>query len=115
MKATTKLWIGLAALVVLSPLGLILPATFGAGSAWGEWSGEEMEKLVGYLPSGMARLADLWKAPMPDYALRGQEHAPLGALSLSYVVSGLLGVAAVVGLAILLGKALARRERSDAS
>ena len=115
MKATTKLWIGLAALVMLSPLGLILPAKFGAGSAWGEWSGEEMEKLVGYLPSGMSRLADLWKAPMPDYALKGQEKAPLSALSASYILSAVLGVAVVAGVAILLGKALARRERSDAS
>ena len=115
MKATTKLWIGLATLVVLSPLGLILPAALGSGSAWGEWSGEEMRKLVGYVPSGMARLANLWKAPMPDYALKGQENAPLGALSVSYILSGIVGVAVVVLAAILLGKALAHRERPDAS
>jgi hypothetical protein len=115
MKATTKLWIGLLALVVLSPLGIVLPAKFGAESAWGEWSGEEIQKLVGYLPSGMSQLADLWKAPLPGYALRGQESAPLGALSLSYIASGVLGVAVVVGVSILLGKALARRESSDAS
>ena len=115
MKATTKLWLALLALVVLSPLGLIVPAKLGAGSAWGEWSGEEIERLAGYLPSGMARLAHLWKAPMPDYALRGQQNAPLAALSMSYLVSGLVGVAVVVGIAILVGKALARRERPDAS
>lgn len=115
MKATTKLWIAVAALVVLSPLGLILPAKLGAGSAWGEWSAEEMENLIGYLPSGMARLADRWPAPMPDYALKGQERAPLGALSASYLLSGVLGVAVVVLVTILLGKALARRERPDAS
>ena len=32
MKTAAKLWIGLLALVVLSPLGLILPARLGAGS-----------------------------------------------------------------------------------
>jgi hypothetical protein len=115
MKATTKMWIGLAALVVLSPLGLILPAKLGAGSAWGEWSGEEIRKLVGYLPSGMARLADLWNAPMADYALKGQESAPLGVLSLSYILSGVVGVGMVTLVAVLIGKVLARRERSDAS
>jgi hypothetical protein len=115
MKATIKLWIGLAALVVLSPLGLILPAKFSAGSAWGEWSGEEMQQLVGYVPAGMSRLASLWKAPMPDYALKGQQAAPLGALSMSYILSGVVGVAVVVLLTILLGKALARRERTEAS
>ena len=115
MKAVTKLWIGLLALVLLSPLGLILPAKLGAGSAWGEWSGEEIRKLVGYLPSRMSRLAGLWKAPMPDYAFKGHESAPLGTLSISYILSGVLGVAVVVVVAILLGKALARRESSDAS
>ncbi len=37
MKIVTKLWIGLAVLIVLSPLGLILPERFKAGDAWGEW------------------------------------------------------------------------------
>jgi hypothetical protein len=115
MKAVTKLWIGLLALVLLSPLGLILPAKLGAGSAWGEWSAEEIRKLVGYLPSGMSRLADLWKAPMPDYAFKGQGSASIGTLSISYILSGVLGVAAVVVVAILLGKALARRGNSNAS
>jgi hypothetical protein len=115
MRATTKLWIGLAALVAFSPLGLILPARFGGGSAWGEWSGEEIRKLVGYLPSGMARVADLWKPPMPDYALKGRGSAPLGALSMSYILSAVIGVVVVILVSIILGKALARRERSDAS
>ena len=120
MKTTTpgragKLWLALLALVLFSPLGLILPAKLAAGSAWGEWSADEIEQLVGYLPSGLSRLADLWYAPMPDYAFRGQEQAPLPALSFSYVISGLLGVAAVIALALLLGKVLARRERPNDS
>ena len=115
MKTTKKLWIGLLALIVLSPLGIILPARFNAGSAWGEWSSEEIRRLVGYVPSGMSRQSDRWKAPMPDYALRGQENAHIGSLSVSYIVSGLLGAGAVVGITILVGKVLARREDSDAS
>ena len=115
MKTTTKLWIALAALIVLSPLGLVLPAKLNAGSAWGEWSSEEMRKLVGYVPAGMSRLAQSWKAPLPDYALKGQERAPLHALSVSYAASAILGVALVAGITVLIGKALARRERSDAS
>jgi hypothetical protein len=102
-------------LVVLSPLGLILPAELGAGSAWGEWSSEEIRKLVGHMPAGMSRLAGLWRAPMPDYALKGQERAPLHTLSLSYVASAIVGVAIVAGIAVLIGKVLARRERSDTS
>ena len=61
MKLTTKFWIGIVVLIVLSPLGLILPEHFKAGSAWGEWGADEMQKLVGmflkasksFLPFGM--------------------------------------------------------------
>ena len=115
MKTITKLWIALLILVVLSPLGLILPAWLGAGSAWGEWSSEEISKLVGYVPSGMEHVAQLWKAPMPDYALPGQENAPLSALSASYIFSGIIGVAVIVALTLLIGKVLARRENSESS
>ena len=115
MKTAAKLWIGLLALVVLSPLGLILPAKLGAGSAWGEWSAEEIRKLVGYVPSGMSKLGEVWKAPMPDYAFRGQENAPLHALSISYITAGILGVAVVAALAILVGKILAGRENNEPS
>lgn len=115
MKVTSKLWIGLLALALLSPLGLILPARFGAGSAWGEWSGEEIRKLVGYLPSGMSRLAGLWKAPLPDYSFRSQGSASIGSLSISYIISAAVGVGIVILIAILLGKALAGRGNSDAS
>ena len=73
MRTTRKLWIGLGALIVLSPLGLILPARFGAGTAWGEWSAEELRKLVGYVPKGMSAG---WNAPLPDYVARGRENAP---------------------------------------
>ena len=114
MKTAVKLWIGLAAMIALAPLGLILPAKFNAGSAWGEWSAEEMQKLVGYVPAGMSKLGELWNAPLPDYALRGQENAPIHSLTLSYILSAVVGVAIVVGITVLVGKTLACRERSNA-
>lgn len=114
MKIMAKLWIGLLVLILLSPLGLILPAKFGAGSAWGEWSGDEIRKLVGYLPEGMRHTQGIWNAPMPDYTVRGQESAPIPALSVSYVLSGIIGVAIVVGIAFLIGKVLARHDDPDA-
>jgi hypothetical protein len=113
MKTSTKLWIGLAAMIVFSPLGLIIPAKLNTESAWGEWSAEEIEKLVGYVPVGMSRLGELWKAPLPDYAFRGQESAHLHSLSISYIVSGIVGVAIIVGITILVGKVLVRREKSN--
>lgn len=111
MKTTTKLGIGLLVLILLSPLGLILPEKFAKGSAWGEWSKVEIQKLVGYVPEGMKRIEDFWKAPMPDYALKGQEKAGLKALSASYILSGLLGAALVVVIILLIGRIIARDEK----
>mgnify|MGYP001070820974 CR=1 FL=1 len=115
MKTITKLWIGLGILILLSPLGLILPAKFDAGSAWGEWGTEELEQLLGYVPAGLARLADIWRSLLPDYALPGQESAPLHVLSGSYILSAVVGVVVVVGLIFLLGKFLVKSEQSDSA
>lgn len=104
-----RLWIGLIALAFLSPLGLILPAKLGAGSAWGEWSAEEIKVLTGFIPAHLGRLSNLWQAPMPDYALKGQDESGLAALSISYILSAVLGVAFVCVAAFLLGGILARR------
>lgn len=115
MKTTTTLWIGIVALVVLSPLGLIVPARLGAGTAWGEWSAQELEAVIGYVPARLAGLSEIWRAPLPDYAFKGQEHAAVPALSVSYVLSAVVGVAAVAGIALLIGRLLARREKSNAA
>lgn len=109
MKITRKLWIGLLILAVLSPLGLLLPAWFGAGSAWGEWSAEEIKGLVGHVPVQMQRMSGLWHAPMPGYARPGASQT---AQSLWYIVSALVGIGLVVGLSFLLGRWLARNEQS---
>jgi len=115
VKPITKLWIGIIVLVLLSPLGLILPAKFGAGSAWGEWSTEEIHKLIGYVPSGMSKSGNSWKAPMPDYSFKGQENAPMRSMSISYIIAGVLGVAIVTALSILIGKVLANRENNEST
>jgi hypothetical protein len=110
MKITTKLWLGLGVLSILSPLGLYLPEKFKAGSTWGEWGADEIKNLAGYVPSGLQKLAELWKAVMPDYAFRGWEDKGLGQLSLAYIVAAVGGMALCVGLTFVLGKLLARKE-----
>ena len=110
MKIVTKLWIGLAALIVLSPLGLFLPDRFQAGSAWGEWGADEMTKLVGYVPKGLETLSTLWNAPLPDYAFRGREEKGLSSLSFAYIISAVVGIAVIVAATSLLGKTLANKE-----
>lgn len=114
MTTVRKLWIGIGVLALLSPLGVVLPRLLGAGGAWGEWSAEEIEKISGFIPAGMKRLSELWKAPLPDYSVPGQGKGPLEE-SLGYILTGIIGIAFTAGVMFLLAKALARRDRSDRS
>jgi cobalt/nickel transport protein len=100
MSPVKKLWIGLGVLALLSPLGLVIPQHFHAGTAWGEWGGEEIQRLMGYAPQGMKKLEALWRAPFPQYGRGG---------SLMYLLSAIIGAAATVLLVWLLGKALVRK------
>ena len=110
MKITTKFLIGLVVLVALSPLGLILPAHFKAGSAWGEWGADEMQKLVGYVPKGLTKLSSLWSAPMPDYAFKGWEEKGLSRLSFAYIISAIVGIGIIVLVTIGIGKLLSKKD-----
>lgn len=108
MKITTKFWIGIVVLIVLSPLGLILPQHFKAGSAWGEWGADEMQELVGYIPENLEKLSSLWNAVLPDYAFRGWEEKGLMHLSFAYIASAVIGILITVIVTLLLGKILAK-------
>lgn len=110
MKVTTKLWIGLAILIILSPLGLVVPEHFKAGSAWGEWGVDEMQKLVGYIPQGLEKLASIWNAPIPDYSFKGWEEKGLPHLSFAYIISAIVGIGLTVVVVMLLGKMLAKKD-----
>ena len=109
MKLITKCWVGLAVLVALSPLGLLLPEHFKAGSAWGEWGADEMQKLVGYVPRGLEKISGLWNAPMSDYAFRGWQEKGLSHLSLAYIVSAIVGIGIIVLVMIGIGKLLSKK------
>jgi len=110
MKTITKLWIGLIVLIAFSPLGLFLPEHFKAGDAWGEWSGDAVKELVGYVPQGFERLSALWSAPIPDYAFKGWEEKPFIDLSMAYVASAAIGILVCAGVTFLLGKFLSKKE-----
>lgn len=102
MRDYRRLWIGLVILALLSPIGLYIPEIMRTGSSWGEWGVDEIKQMIGYAPAGMEQHAEVWKAPIPDYALPGQEQAPLPRRGLTYVLSGLLGIAACGGGGYLL-------------
>jgi cobalt/nickel transport protein len=104
-----KLWIGLILIALLSPLGIILPEQFNAGTAWGEWGMEALEKLLGYVPEGLKRYAGLWKAPVAGYQVGGNDSAALQLIS--YVASGIFGMIAVALLVYGISKLLAKHEK----
>jgi cobalt/nickel transport system permease protein len=83
VKTWRPLWIVLAVLVVLTPIGLLAP-----GTAWGEWGLDELSGLgINFTPSGMAKLASLWSAPLPDYDLPS-----LGNTTAAYILSAIVGI-----------------------
>jgi len=109
MKSAARLWIALVILVILSPLGLILPKYFKAGAAWGEWGADEMHRLVGYIPFGLDRLSALWNAPLADYVFKGWEEKGLWHLSFAYLASAILGIGITAAIMFFLGRILTKK------
>jgi len=102
-----KLWIGIGILILLAPIGLIIPELFKAGGAWGEWGADEIKDIAGYVPEGLKRISELWSAPIPDYAFAGWDKGVKSYIA--YIISGLVGVVIVVAVSYALGKFLKRR------
>lgn len=103
-----KLWIGLIIMALLSPLGIILPEMLNAGDAWGEWGTDTLEKLIGYIPQGLKKLADIWNAPIADYNF-GSDDASLAVQIISYIASGVIGIVIMAAIIFAASKFLIRR------
>ncbi len=110
MKLIIKFWIGILVLIVLSPLGLLLPEHFKAGSAWGEWGADEIKELVGYIPLGLEKLSSLWNAPLPDYIFKGWENKGMLTSSFAYLASAVIGVLVTIAIALLIAKLLSKKK-----
>ena len=111
MKGTRRLWWGIIGLILLSPIGLILPEVFESGPAWGEWGLQDLEKMLGFVPAGLKKISDLWSAPVPDYNLKGFEGKGLVHSDLAYIISGALGVGVIILVTLFVGKILGRKDR----
>jgi cobalt/nickel transport system permease protein len=116
-RATKPLWIALAVLAILTPLGIL-----AVGSAWGEWSvsdflhPESRQQIANASagqapplqpPAGLQRLAPLWTAPFSRYAPPFLKNAALG-----YMLSAMVGMALIMGIGLLAAELLRRRNRS---
>ena len=98
-------WIGLLALIVLTPIGLLAPGTAG-----GEWGRAELDQLgLGYIPAGFDHWSNLWSAPLPDYNIPALNNPTLG-----YIFSAVLGVVIVFIAILAIGWLFARFTRGQA-
>lgn len=97
-------------MTLLSPVGILLPRTFNAYDAWGEWGTDKIEKLIGYVPEGMKKIAEIWKAPVPDYNF-GREDSSISTQMFSYIASGLLGIIVVVVVIYLISRLIVKNEK----
>ncbi len=97
-------------MALISPLGIILPELFNSGDAWGEWGTDTLEKLLGFVPDGLRKYADVWKAPVPDYNLGGEESS-MKVKVISYIASGLIGILAVAFVIYMISKLVMKNGR----
>jgi len=87
----------LAALICLSPLGLL-----ASGTAWGEWSAEEIKDVVsggqalGYVPPGMEQ-GFSFATVLPDYTIHGLPDVAAYSLSAVAGVAVLLIIFKIIG------------------
>lgn len=119
-RVAKRLWVGIALLLVLTPLGLL-----AAGSAWGEWSPSDFadpatrtaiteasgkHNLPEAPPKGLDRLSRVWTAPISHYAPAFMKSAAFGYVMSAMIGSGLI-VIACVSLIVVAGL----RSRRDAT
>jgi cobalt/nickel transport system permease protein len=93
-----------AALIVLTPLGLL-----ATGTAWGEWSMEEIKEQLGYIPQGITAAADWWNSLLPDYTVPALGESRLGAAA-GYVLCAAIGVLLIATLIFLTSKMVVKKQ-----
>ncbi len=101
---TSRLWGALALVLLLTPLGIV-----ASGAAWGEWAPKDFSDAAARAqmtaasgqaappmaaPSGLARIATVWTAPMPEYAPHFVKSAAFG-----YLLSAMFGVGLILAVA----------------
>ena len=92
------LWVGLGLVALLTPIGLL-----ASGTAWGEWGGDDLKEMLGFVPQGLARLENLWQAPFSGYSLPG-----IGPMA-GYIASAIVGMGMLALISFLVLRASRRK------
>jgi hypothetical protein len=108
-KFLTTLIIGLVALMILVPLGLL-----AEGTAYGEWDISELQDSVGYAPAGFQQLQDsvssIWNPILPDYDLPSDSAGTAAGATPGYYISAIIGVLVIVAIVYGIGKVLVKKD-----
>jgi cobalt/nickel transport protein len=107
-KLQKKILIVLLLLCLITPVGILLPMFFNAGDAWGEWSAQTVKDLIGYVPQGLAKYTDVWKAPLPDYTINSGDTSVVHQ-SGYYIVSGIIGATVTYVVMLLISRLIVKR------
>ena len=106
LPTARKLWLGLALLLILTPLGIL-----AVGSAWGEWSPQDLsnpevrQQIAAasgdrlppeHIPRGLERLSTVWTAPISRYSPAFIRSATFG-----YFVSAMVGVGLIIAVCLV--------------
>jgi predicted PurR-regulated permease PerM len=109
-KLRKRILIALLILTLITPIGVFLPAFVDAGDAWGEWSAETVKEFIGYVPAGLAKYSDTWKAPIDGYTLNGED-ASIMHQSGYYIISGIIGAILTLGVTLLISKFIVKNAK----
>jgi cobalt/nickel transport protein len=106
-KLKKKILVVLLLLCLVTPLGILLPAFFNTGDAWGEWSAQTMKELIGYVPKGLEKYSEVWKAPLTDYTINSKDKSIVHK-SGYYIVSGIIGATVTYVVMLLISNLIVR-------
>jgi cobalt/nickel transport system permease protein len=116
-RALRPLWLGLGALMILTPLGIL-----AGGAAWGEWVASDYadpaarqqiaasslnQSPPAQPPKGLERLSSVWTAPFSQYAPPYVRSRAFG-----YLLSAMFGVGLVMLGSLAAGKLLRNHGRA---
>ena len=110
------LWIALALLLALTPLGIL-----AGGAAWGEWAARDFSDAAARgriaaasrnmapplrAPQGLERLYSMWTAPFPQYAPAFVRRPAVG-----YVLSAMFGSGIIILVFLIVSAAAVRKKK----
>jgi cobalt/nickel transport protein len=107
-KLQKRILIFIVILTLLTPVGILLPMFFNAGDAWGEWSAETVKNMIGYVPQGLAKYTDSYKAPLTDYSANSNDPSALHQ-SGYYILSGVIGVIIILVVMFVISKIIVKK------